>query len=96
VLWEVQRPFYNSKFDEFFENSISGRIKEVRRAKTGRFTLEEDGETYYFLQGRGNLYRVAITGDSIYKNAYSDTLYLIKSDTVIILVTRRRDDYGKN
>jgi hypothetical protein len=71
------------RFEEFFSHDVSGRIIDIG-SSSGFAYLRVRDTTYEFLphfsgSDRKWFFReIAAVGDSIYKPAYSDTLYLYK------------------
>ena len=72
---------------EFITSSISGRLKRFEQGGgSSWFMIDKSKEKYYFWDKNNKLfYDIAKKGDSVYKTANSDTLYLIQSDSNVVV-----------
>ena len=81
----------NREFDFFYSNSLLGRIvKSSKSSRSALIVLNNSKHEYEFYpyaikKGKKKLIfqYTALPGDSVYKQAYSDTLLLIKSDETL-------------
>ncbi|HEX3935191.1 MAG TPA: hypothetical protein VHW43_10970 [Puia sp.] len=84
----------NRDFQLFYSHTIAGRVTG-KSASTGgeRFRINDSSQVYRFqsIMSALNHYKtfteVAYRGDSVYKKAFSDTLYLFKKDSTVYKFT---------
>ena len=78
---------YKKDFHLFYSSTLKGKLVRLELAKSDIFKLDNAEREYKFNSNMSwfNNYRtfcqVADKGDSVYKDAWSDTIYLKKNNT---------------
>lgn len=90
ALWLISIPFFNrwqkKDFQIFYSSALKGKIVDVGGSKRDVFKLDNSKVQYRFSSNMSwfNHYQTfsdaADKGDSVYKAAWSDTIYLAKAN----------------